>query len=133
MRPPPPPPPLLLPDGTVPRQSCRCAASPLAALFHHPLHQRPTSAKRAFDYLLEAAAWEAPSYPQACRERYHGLPFLRTINASWQQPVCTPQVTEARGGWPPSVTTAAGCWARRLASMPHGPFPACDPRRPQAR
>ena len=65
-----------------------------------------TTTQRLIDYVLQYAAAEASDYPAACQQRYHGLPFLQTINSSWQRPVCTPQVRGEAG-----ATQARRCMA----------------------
>ena len=82
---------------SAPTAHARHGAAPCAELFHS-LRRQPR-VRRAVEYIEEYAAHEAAGYPEECRQRYHGLPFLQTINASWREPVCTTQVR----------STAAGC------------------------
>ena len=84
-----------------------------AELFHSVQHE--LRVQRPIAYVLDYAAHEAADYPQECRDRYHGLPFLRTINASWQQPVCSPQV---RTAFVARVMPAYGGWQCAQGGVP---------------
>lgn len=63
---------------------------PLAAIARREVKRQ--AVRRPIEYLRQYAALEGPDYPQECREHFHGLPYFAGVNASWQAPVCEPQV-----------------------------------------
>lgn len=42
--------------------------------------------------MQQYGALEGRDYPRECQDLYHGLPYFEHVKASWQQPVCEPQV-----------------------------------------
>ncbi len=68
-----------------------CAADVLWNLAQHRPRQKQ-EARRPIDYVQQYGALEASEYPRECQDQYHGLPYFEHVKASWQQPVCEPQV-----------------------------------------
>lgn len=58
---------------------------------HRPQHWEEQR-RRPIDYVQQYGALEGRDYPRECQDLYHGMPYFEHVKASWQQPVCEPQV-----------------------------------------
>jgi hypothetical protein len=61
-------------------------------LAQHRPRQQEEARRRAIDYVQQYGALEGREYPRECQDLYHGVAYFAHVQASWQQPVCEPQV-----------------------------------------